>query len=192
MTFDGMSYNYLGISVSHDMITKANDDQLDAFYKRVLVAKAEEQDRLAAVEQARSEELARLQIQAEEQARIQREQDEREAALKFEAGRIEAEKKAIEAIQLKAQREKELDEAKKLAAEQALKDKEEFDRKEKIAAEKKAARAPDKKKLMDLAALVDGIKFPEMKTAEGNEILQVFGLDIMNLTKDLRQKASAL
>lgn len=60
--------------------------------------------------------------------------------------------------------------------------------KERIAAEKKAARAPDKEKLLKFAEEFEKPANPEMKTIEGKQILNTFNQKIEDALVDLRER----
>ena len=85
-----------------------------------------------------------------------------------------------------------LKEAGERAAAKALQDKEAHDKKEADAKARKAARAPDKEKLSNLGILILKIPLPDMKTEEGQAVLDWAGQEIMKLVKELKKKAEAL
>jgi len=133
--------------------------------------------------------------------------DDKEAAIKAEQDKIDAEKKRIadeEAARIKAIADKEaLEKAKKEAADKAVKEAEEkrikaekeaADKaeKERIAAEKKAAKAPDKVKILLVADALDAIKTPDVKTEEGKAFVIAMMMSIEKLTKEIRTKAEVL
>jgi colicin import membrane protein len=186
MSYNGIIYSFNGISLSHDLMMKATDEQMEAFYIRVESAaeakrKEEEEKRLALeAEQKRIAEIEK------EQKRIAAEQAEKERALKAESDRIEAEKKAAEDAKRKVEAERiraqELENARAEAAEKAKKEesariereaKEKAQKEAKAEAERKRkeARAPDKEKIGIFLDAVACVTIPKMKTEEGNELL---------------------
>jgi hypothetical protein len=78
----------------------------------------------------------------------------------------------------KAKREAEEKAAKELAA--------------KIKEEKKAARAPDKTKILLIADTLDAIQTPDVKTDEGKAVALAIMMDIQALIKSIRERAGAL
>jgi colicin import membrane protein len=113
---------------------------------------------------------------AEDKARKEREvieaKAEAERLKSIELARIEKEKAdAILKTEREAKAKLEAELKVKAEAEQAEIDRLERERKAKELADKKAASAPDKQKLISLAKTISGIDFPEMKTIEGMSIL---------------------
>jgi len=154
----------------------------------------------------------------EEREAIVREQAEREAKIKAEQEAVDAEKKRLadtEAARLKAiedekvraenekKRQAELEQARKEAAEKALRDAEEKAKleakakvdkedRDRIAAEKKAARRPDKAKILLVADMLDAIQTPDVKTDDGKAVALAIMMDIQTLIKSIRDKVEAL
>lgn len=162
----------------------------DARLREEEAARKAEAERLRKNEEAQEAERKRLE-------RIAQEQAEKQAAIEAEEKRLAGEKqrlideerarlKAIEDEKVRAESEKlrreELEKAKKEAAEKAVRDAEEKAKKEaeakakkeaaaKLAAERKAARQPDKVKLQAYVAALAAVAQPELKTDEGQGIL---------------------
>ena len=185
-------------------------------------ARKAEAERIAKVqaeqeaERKRLEEIARK--QEEENARIKAEQEAAAQKIRDERAAIESEKKRLadaEAARLKKieDEKKKAEEAKTLAeriererkeaAEKAIRDAEEKANREaeekakreealRIAAEKKAARAPDKVKLLALADAMEAVTVPCMKTEEGKIIVGDFQSEIAEAINNLRGRAEAL
>ncbi|MFH2073750.1 MAG: hypothetical protein ABIJ57_00190, partial [Pseudomonadota bacterium] len=193
-------------------------DAEDASIKAEESARAAESERLAKVsadqetERQRLEEIARK--QTEDAARIQAEQEAIEKEKKRLVGAEERQRlaevarlKAIEDEKVRVQQEKiraaELETARKEAAEKALKDaqekadreaaeKIEKERLAKSAAEKKAARQPDKVKILLYADAVMVIDGPDIKSPEAKGIMVEFFHSLAVAIKTLRDKTEAL
>ncbi len=195
-------------------LTDKFQQSIDAENARIEKEKAEkkaEEERLAKVKSEQEAEFKRLAAIAEEQAakelKIKQEQEKierekqrlidediaRKKKIQDEKDKVEAEKK----------RKEELEKATKEAAEKALKDAEEKRIKEekakadkaereRIATEKKAARQPDKIKLLAFAEEFEKPVNPEMKTIEGKQILNTFNQRIEDALKDLREIVETL
>jgi hypothetical protein len=200
MTWNGTLYGMLEFALSYADMKEATDEQFDTFCEKVKVSVAAYMQVQLEVEKAREIEKQKL---AETEAENQKLKAEKEASEKAEQQRLadiaraqelenartEAAAKARKEEAERVEREYEEAMAKRKAeTEAAIKATE----KAKRDAERKAARAPDKEKLLALANQVDGIKFPTMKTEEALEILTTYGQGIMNLTKELRRKLEAL
>lgn len=127
-----------------------------------------------------------LELLREKQAEAQRIIDEQSRKIEAETKRIADEKDAIERAKQKEiedkKRAEELKDAQEKAAEEARlkaiqdqKDKEakrlEDERKAKLAAERKAARQPDKIKIQAYISSIKSIPVPEMKTDEGKVVM---------------------
>jgi hypothetical protein len=214
MTFNGIGYNYLCVSITQDMMIKATDEQFGNFCTRIAEAKEEEEKRLAEIEKTRKEEEVRISKIAEEQAEekkrldaVAKEQADKEAKIKAEEDRIAAEKKAVEDAKIKEEddrrRAEELEKAKAEAAEKAkaeeIRRREEEERKRaereakaEAARVRKEARRPDREKLMALADTIDAIPLPVLKTEEAQEMMVDIASNISQLTDNLRKKAEAL
>lgn len=127
-----------------------------------LKAEAEEKEKALAAERAENERLAK--IEAEKQAAILKEAQEKadkeraENEAKLKAAAAEAEKLQRE---LKAKQDAEKAEAARLAKIEA----------DRVLAEKKAAKAPDKEKLKSFVSAIQLPAIPELKTEDSNRIL---------------------
>jgi len=89
-------------------------------------------------------------------------------------------------------RKKEIKEAEDRAAAKAIQDEKDRIAKEEKDKKRKAARLPDKERLLNLGILMLQVPFPEMKTEEGQSALEWFGPELMKLVKELKKKAEAL
>lgn len=138
----------------------------------------------------REAEQKRIAAEREELERLRKESAEREAKLRADQERIEAERRHIEEEKNRIAREKELAEARAKAAEEAriraieearieAERKKEAEQKAKEAAERKAARQPDKVKLKAYIDAIKAVPAPEMKTTEGKGVLFVIQ-DLIN------------
>ncbi len=182
-----------------DVRIKAEEEARKAEAARLAKIAAEQEAERARLEAIRKEqEAAAAKIKAEQEA-IDAEKKRIADAEAKRAKDIEDEKKRVEEEKRRAE---ELEKARKEAAEKALRDaeakrlKDEADRIEKerlvkIAAEKKAARLPDKQKLFSLAHQFE-ITFPAMKTEEGQTILADFRDDLAKAINRLNERAEAL
>lgn len=157
------------------------------------------QDRIQAEQKAEEERLAKLKAEAEERERI-RIENEKLRAEALEKERLIAKERAEAEQKLKAEREasriaaeKAEMERRKLAAEiEAKRLAEERERKAILAAQKKAANAPDKTKLLEFAAMLDNLKLPDLKGEEGIKIaFDVKGL-LVKVSTYIRDKSSGL
>jgi len=152
-----------------------------------LKAEAEEKEKQLIAERAKAEAERKA---IEEAAKKEREENERKLKAEQEAAKIAAEKAAAEKAKLEAEikakaeaEEKERKEAEaKVIAEQ----------KSKEAAEKKAKNAPDKTKLIELAAQIDGLNMPELKSEEARKILADVKTLLSKVSVFIREKSSGL
>jgi hypothetical protein len=164
------------------------------------IEKKQEEERLAAIR----EEQAKKQKALDEQFAVQQ---ERERKIKADQEKIEREKqrlideevarkKKIQDEKDKAEAEKkrkeELEKAKKEAAAKAIKDAEAKAERERIAAEKKAARQPDKVKLIAFADAIDKISCADLKTEEAITIRVVALKGLIEVTNKIRKHAEEL
>lgn len=180
---------------------------------RIAEEKRIEAERIAAIKKAEEERLAMI----AENKRLRKDAEEKEKALAAERAKAEAERKAAEE---KARKEREVA-AKKLAEEQAKADierkkleaeakrladelrtkqlqeeaerqrkaKEETDR---IAAEKQAAAAPDKEKLLSFANRIIIPAVGELKSPEAQAIYKQAAQYITNVVKYVKQETEKL
>ena len=175
------------------------------------------QEKVEAERRAEEERIAREKAEAEERERVRAENERlraeaeaREKQLAEERAKAEAERIAIEkkAAEEKAKQEavlrKEREAREKIEAE--LKAKAEAEQrakkeaeakaaaelKAKQDAEKKAKAAPDKAKLNDLAAMLDGLVLPELKSEEANRILADAKALLAKVSNFIREKSSII
>lgn len=180
--------NAAKVEFQNEIDRKAKEEAEAAEAKRI------EEERIAA-ERAELEELRR--VKANQEAELKRQQEEIEIAkreLEVEKSRIAAEKQAAidaenkriqdEADRLK--REAELEQARKDAAKKALEEQKAKEEKERIAAEKKAARQPDKEKIKSISILIDELKLPEVKSEEAIEIINEIEKRLASLNDFIR------
>ena len=191
-------------------IEKAFNDKIEAEKKaeteRIEKEKAEiaererirkENERLKAETEAKEKQLIaeRAKYEAErkaieEAAKKEREENERKLKAEQETARIAAEKAAAEKAKLEAEikakaeaeeKERKENEAKVIAEQKA-----------KEVAEKKAKNAPDKTKLIELAAQIDGLNMPEIKSEEAQKILVDVKILLSKVSVFIREKSSGL
>lgn len=163
----------------------------DARLKAEEEAKKAEEERLAKI--AAEQEAERLRL-----AEIARKQAEEEARIKADAEAVEREKKRLadeeaarvkaaedEKIRLETEKKRlaEIERVKKEAAEKAVRDAEEKAARERaeaeakaekarIAAERKAARRPDKEKIILFLQAVASVPVPELKSNDGIDLMR--------------------
>ena len=175
------------------------------------------QEKVEAERKAEEERVAREKAEAEERERVRAENERlraeaeaREKQLAEERAKAEAERRAIEkkaaeekvkqdAILRKEREAKEKLEAElkaKAEAEQKAKKEAEAkavaELKAKQEAEKKAKAAPDKAKLNDLAAMLDGLVLPELKSEEANKVLADAKALLAKVSNFIREKSSMI
>lgn len=144
-----------------------------------------EQEAKDAEDRKRAEEAAKLKAdnaKLAEEARILRE--EREAAeskRKAEQSKADAQLKAANEAKLKAERDA-----------QALRDAEADARRQKEEAERKAACAPDREKIMAFADMIDALTVPEMATEPGKVVAGSVARQVAGLAKWIRAQVVGL
>lgn len=200
--------------VPEAIIKTCSDDDFDKYVNDFQAKIDIENARIAKEKADKKAEEDRLEKQRKDQeiemkrlAAIADEQKQREAKLKEAQDKIDADKKRIEdeekARLKKIADDKALEIAKKEAAEKAVREAEEKRLKEekakadkiekdRIAAEKKAARAPDKEKLLKLVEEFKIHLMPTMKTDEGKRLLQKFYGEIDEAVHNLYESAKEL
>jgi len=152
-----------------------------------LKAEAEAKEKQLAEERAKSEDERK---KIEEAAKKEREEADRKLKAEQEAARIAAEKSKAEKDKLEAElrAKSEADEkAKKEAQAKAI-----AEQKAIFEAEKKAKNAPDKTKLIELAAQIDGLNLPEIKGEEAQKILSDVKTLLSKVSVFIREKSSGL
>ena len=189
MTWDGAMYGVLTFRLPHALVKEATDEQFEMFCEKVSDAIKIDLKRLLEEKRLADEEKARLQKIADDQAIERKKLEDEKAALEADKQKILDKMKADLA---ETKRLADLKEAGERAAAKALQDKEAHDKKEADAKARKAARAPDKEKLSNLGILILKIPLPDMKTEEGQAVLDWAGQEIMKLVKELKKKAEAL
>lgn len=169
--------------VSFNFIDLGSMDEVN--YQSLLTgARASLQNKIESEQKAEADRIAKIKAEQEEQERIKKENEKlkAEAAEKqkqLEAERVEAKKKQ-DALEAKAKAEA----AEKQKLEDQIKAKADKEAKElqaKKLAEKKAAAAPDKDKLIQFANAIHGLNPPVLKTEEANKILEN-ALGLLNKT----------
>ena len=158
-------------------IEKAYNDRIEAERKA-------DQERIER-EKAEAEERERIRIENE---RLKAEAEAKERQLAEERAKLRAEQEAARIAAEKAAAEKSKLEAEIMAKQEA----EERAKREAAAAERKAKNAPDKTKLLELAAQIDGFNLPELKSEEAKAILaNVKGL-LVKVSGFIREKSNGL
>lgn len=188
-----------------------------AFDKMVEDAQLAKQARAEAARKAEEQRIAQAKADAEERERVRKENDklkaeaaEREKAMQAEREAAEIARKSAEA---KARKEREAIEAKARAEREAAeavarkereaREKLEREQREREAAERKkkddeakaaakAARAPDKKKVLDFAAQLGELEFPEVKSDEANALRRAWVTRVSEMVKWLESQATSL
>lgn len=152
-----------------------------------LKAEAEEKEKQLIAERAKAKAERKA---IEEAAKKEREENERKLKEEQKAAKIAAEKAAAEKAKLedeiKAKAEAEEKERKEAEAKVIA------EQKSKEAAEKKAKNAPDKTKLIELAAQIDGLNMPEIKSEEAQHILADVKTLLSKVSVFIREKSSGL
>jgi hypothetical protein len=211
-TWNGQTYIAYGISIPSAIVKACTDEQFSQFVVQVQEKKDADDARLKAEEEARLKEQALiLKVQQEQEAErnrleaVRKEQDAAAAKLKADIDYLlwfQASDAAY-VLKLRVQAE-EIEKAKTAAIEQArvdheanikrqVEEKAAADLRAKIAAEKKAARAPDKVKLLAYADYIAAVAPPpDLKTAEGKDILIETDRKLVEIITTLRKKAEAL
>jgi hypothetical protein len=205
-SFNGMNYVLpfapSGYSVPSAIVKTCSDEQFETIcveFQKLVYAENARKEKEAAEKKAEEERLKKVRVEQEAKQKeldaIAEEQRKKEAAIKAEQDAIEKEKQKIE-------HEKQIEIAKKEAAEKAVKDAEEKRLKEekekdakaeqeRIDAEKKAALAPDKEKLK---VFINSISFtePHLKTFEAKEYLADFMAGLQLIVKTLNDKVEKM
>lgn len=158
-----------------DRLKKEAEDKLAA--ERAKAAEAQRK-----IEEQRAKERAELEAkQKAEQAKRDEENAKKEAAAKIERDRLAAQAEA-------AQKE-----AKRLADEAAArKAKEDAEKAAQLVAQKKAAAAPDKDKLIEFANMIGKLKAPTLKTAEARAVEVKLNEQLAKFAKWLTAEANKL
>lgn len=214
----GFQIDYADIKSMSD---ETFDKYLDAAkiqHEKEEAEKAEaERLRLEQEEKERQEKEAeqkRLEAERAELEKLRQEQADREAKIKAEQEAIAAEKKRIEdeKAAIEAAKQKEIEDKKraeelKIAQEKAaeaarlkaIEDakeaerlKKEAEEKARLAAERKAARQPDKKKIEAYIAAIKSIQIPELKTEDGKSVMASIQELIGRFDEYATKKASEL
>jgi hypothetical protein len=173
-----------------------------AYEVRVAAEKKAEEERLAAIEaEKKRQEEMRL-----ENEKLKKEAEERERLAEIERkkqAKVLAEQKAKadrERAVLLAKQEEERKERERLEkelrtkeeAERKEKERIEYERKKQIELEKKAARAPDKTKIIALSETIGKIELPEVKSEEAKVIIESAKTLLQKITVYLNEKAGQL
>lgn len=214
----GFQIDYADIKAMSDETFDKYLDAAKVQHEKEEAEKAEaERLRLEREEKERQEKEAeqkRLDAERAELEKLRQEQADREAKIKAEQEAIAAEKKRIEdekaAIEVAKQKEiedkkraEELRLAQEKAAEaarlKAIEDAKEAERMKKeaeekaiLAAARKAARQPDKKKIEAYIAAIKSIRIPELKTEDGKSIMASIQESINRFNDYATKKASEL
>jgi hypothetical protein len=180
-----LPYGAEGVAVPVAILKVCTDEQFTQFVEKIQEKKDAEDARVKAEDDARkveSERLAKVSADQESErlrlAEITRRQAAEQATIDSEQARKEAAEKARIETEARIKREAEDKAAKEVAA--------------KIAAEKKAARAPDKVKILLIADTLDAIQTPDVKTDDGKAVALSVMMSIAELIKIIRDKAEVL
>jgi len=154
-----------------------------------------EQDRIER-EEAEIAERKRIQIENE---KLRAEAAEREKAIAAERAKLEAERKAAEEkakaeAAERAKLEAEI-KAKAEAENKAKRDAEikaQEEERQRILAEKRAKRAPDKNKLNELAANIACVQFPDVKSEEAKSILKYVEIQLDKIVSYIHENTEKL
>jgi len=190
------------IETCNNLLSRAKQD-LD---NRIRLDK-EEAERKAEAERLAAErtELEKLRKEQEERDRIEREKREAEQAKIDEANRkLQAEKDALEAEKKAEQERKDREEFErqakikaeaeaKAAAEREAKEKAEREKRRKEEAIRQEALRPDKEKLAAFAQfLMEGMTYPNVKSAEASELIQWAYGEIAEISETIFEKSKKL
>jgi hypothetical protein len=198
-----LPYGAEGVAVPVAILKVCTDEQFTQFVEKIQEKKDAEDARVKAEDDARkveSERLAKVSADQESERLRLAEITRRQAA---EQATIDSEKKRIADAEREKQRLIDLEQARKEAAEKARIETEARIKREaedkaakevaaKIAAEKKAARAPDKVKILLIADTLDAIQTPDVKTDDGKAVALSVMMSIAELIKIIRDKAEVL
>ena len=205
--FDGENFHY-GIQILPQTLMRVcTDDQFASFCEKIQEAinikKAEEAAEAERIAKIEAEQKRIAAEQAAERARLAQEAK----ALQEARDAMDREKNAAEEAKLKAEQDKlraiEIENVKKeaaLKAESAMLEKirretEEAAAKKRaadIAAEKKAARRPDKEKILAYSRAISDIPLPELRHAEFTNLLVTAVNDIGQTLADLNKRMEEL
>jgi hypothetical protein len=163
--------NYLtGVKIAHEA--------------RIAAEKKAEEERIAAVKKDAEEREAqrlenlKLKADAEERERLAEIERKKQAdILAKERAKSEAERKERERLEVEIEKKKQAIEA---------------ERKAQIAAEKKAAKAPDKIKLIALSETIGKIEMPEVKSPEAKEVIESTKILLQKVVTFLNGKSETL
>lgn len=168
--------------------------------KRIADEKQAELDKINKIKSEQEKEKKRLEDIAEEQNIKQKEIDDKLQKIKDQEEAKFAEEKRIEKENQdkieEEKRKKEIEDAKKIAADEAIEEekaKREKELKDKETAElKRIAKMPDKKKLIEWADKILDIPIPELKTEEGQQLLGSQQLLLKQLLTNIKKLADHL
>ncbi len=175
-------------------------DMTDEAFDRLLQnEKLAYEARIKAEAEAEAKRIADAKVEAERQEAIRKENEalrteavKREAELAKERAeaqkKLDAEKKAREAIEAKARAEKEA----QLAKERIEKAKVEAEARAKEEAQKAKLLAPDKEKLIDLAASFEMLPLPAVQSKEAMAVIRATQEMIKKMSGYIREKAQTL
>lgn len=175
-----------------DMTDEAFDRLLDneklAYEARI---KAEEEAEAKRIADAKAESDRHEAIRKENEA-LRAEAIKRDTQLAKERAeaqkKLDAEKKAREAIEAKSRAEKET----QLAKERAEKAKADADRKDQEEANRKKLLAPDKEKLLELALMFDSLQLPAVSSKEAMSVIRATEEMVGKVSNYIREKAKTL
>lgn len=184
--YRGTGYEFENFEIHNEHIAEMPDEEFEATFDNFAHAVKKEKDRLAEEERLRQEEREKIKAERARLEAIDCEQKEKEAALKAEQDKIEAEKRAIaeakEREEAEKRRQVELEQARKEAAEKARieaeqkakresEEKIEADRLAKMEAKRQEALSPDKEKLFALAYEIEALTMPGGFASEEAKII---------------------
>jgi hypothetical protein len=133
-----------------------------------------------------------LQEQREREAKIKAEQDRKEAELKAERAKLEAERRELEL----QQREREAAERAKVEEHNRIireaEQKAERERLAELERQRQESLKPDKQKLFDLATGLMRVVHPELSSKEANTLMKDVSDRIAKLAEYIHEKAQAL
>lgn len=213
-TFDGTMFKAYGVIVAHKALSACSDEGFDQFIDQIVKAKDAADALLAAEAEVRKQEEERIaQIKKEQESEkarldaIAKEQADKEAKLRLEREAIDREKQRVIDEAAAKERDRiravELEIAKAEAAEKAVreaKEKEARDRAEaeakaekaRIAAERKAARLPDKEKIIAYLTSISNIQIPTLKNSEALALMVDIDQKIRETLSWSQEKAGEL
>lgn len=205
--YTGTGYEFGDFEIHDEHIATLSDEDFESTYENFSRAVQKEKTRLAEEEKSRQEERERMEAERKRLEAIELEQQKREATLRAEQNKMDAEKKAIaeakEREEAEKKRQVELEQARKEAAEKArieaeerakkeASEKAEAERQAKLEAERQEALKPDKEKLIIFARAIECLEFPALKNKKAGAVVAEARNKLSAVSEYLRKAATEL